>query len=580
MAAMFEIMDRWRERHPCWPALRVALLAAVLATAGCVVNPVPTPGDEAADYSKSTTNIGGGGSATSGADAGAAAPPQTADPDESANDSDGNKAFAGLGQAGAQDFGLFRSILEAGQVPGPGTIDDVGFFAEHKLDYPAPKCGQQVCGHGLLGEMGNLITGSTCTLVQLGLNTPLDVSKLKRPPLHAVLALDRSLSMQGAPLDHVKVGVAGMIDGLKAGDRVSVVAFSNQAEVLLEAEKLTGGGAGKQAVQDAMGSVIADGKTNLYDGLFQAYALAASHHVKGMESRVILLSDGAATTGLSQPGKLVSLAAGWAKKGIGITTIGLGSAVDLGVLRDLAEVGGGSFHFVDKPAAVEEIFVEQSKTFMVPVALDVRIDVEIGDGWVVGGVYGTNGWKGTADAGLITIPSLFLAGRTDASKPLDGPPGTGRRGGGGAILLELMPLQGVVDGGPWVTRMTLRWVHPTTAKEHVQVIEVKKGWSGQGAPPGGWFSGPTVEKGFVMLNIYAGFKLAAELAADGDPGAAKGVLIALRDAVETWLADPKHSTPDPDIDDDLKYVDLFLSNLAGFGQQTPISKPPEPWPVD
>ena len=46
----------------------------------------------------------------------------------------------GVSQGGAQDFGLFRQILEDGKIPAPETLDDVGFFAEHKLEYPAPSC--------------------------------------------------------------------------------------------------------------------------------------------------------------------------------------------------------------------------------------------------------------------------------------------------------------------------------------------------------------------------------------------------------------------------------------------------------
>ena len=78
------------------------------------------------------------------------------------------------GQGGAQDFGLFRQILLAGGIPGPETIDDLGFFAEHKIAMPAAECGQNVCIHGMLGVMGNMISGSNCTIVMLGMNTPID----------------------------------------------------------------------------------------------------------------------------------------------------------------------------------------------------------------------------------------------------------------------------------------------------------------------------------------------------------------------------------------------------------------------
>ena len=51
-------------------------------------------------------------------------------------DGGGDGPDSGVGQGGAQDFGLFREILLAGDIPGPDTIDDLGFFAEHKIDLP------------------------------------------------------------------------------------------------------------------------------------------------------------------------------------------------------------------------------------------------------------------------------------------------------------------------------------------------------------------------------------------------------------------------------------------------------------
>src|SRR5690606_8924952 len=71
----------------------------------------------------------------------------------------------GVGQGGAQDFGLFREILLDGGIPGPETIDDLGFFAEHKIELPKAECGENVCIHGMLGVMGNMISGSNCTVV-------------------------------------------------------------------------------------------------------------------------------------------------------------------------------------------------------------------------------------------------------------------------------------------------------------------------------------------------------------------------------------------------------------------------------
>ncbi len=564
----------------------------------CAVNPVPTPGAPASLGGGGATGEFAGGDAK-GADRTAKSPDATAGSDTSAaadtavasfdmttgaEDASASETLAsdpdaatagntGLTQAGAQDFGLFRQLLESGKIPSPNALDDLGFFAEHKLDYPDPKCGQDMCMHALLGIMGNMITGSTCTLVQIGLNTPIQVDKLKRPPLDMVIALDVSGSMQGQPMQYVQQGLQQMLDHLQKDDLVSLVTFADGPTLVLQSKGLTD----KAAIEKAILQLQAKGQTDLFGGLFQALQVASKMQKPGRQTRVVLLSDGSATVGLTNPAKLVSLATAYAKQGIGITTIGVGKGFEIPVLRDLAEVGAGNFYFLDKLAAVKEVFTEEVETFLVPVALDVQIDVQVADGYLLGGVYGTHGWKGGSAGGKISIASLFVAGRTAATDPLPGM-GEGRRGGGGAILLELVGVPGIQQKG--VTKLALSWTHPLTKVVHKQAVQVD-GPIAPGAqiPDGGVFSHPTVEKGFVMLNLYAGFQLACQLALDGDTGAARGVLEALQGEVGKWLNKyaPKS---DPDIVDDNKYVSLFIANLKQAANQTPISKPPEPWPKD
>ncbi|MDI1475205.1 VWA domain-containing protein [Polyangium sp. y55x31] len=477
----------------------------------------------------------------------------------------------GVSQGGAQDFGLFRQILEDGKIPGPGALDDLGFFAEHKLDYAAPNCGNDVCMHGLLGVMGNMITGSNCTLVQIGMNSPIDVGNIARPPLHLVVAVDVSGSMAGQPMDYVKAGLVEMIPALKPTDRISLVTYSTSAKLVLDHVSASD----TQALESAFQGLFAAGSTNLYDGLFTAFSVADQHFDPTYQNRVLYLSDGVATAGLQNPSKLTSLAEAYAKKGIGVTTIGVGEDFDVEVMRDLSEVGAGNFYFLEDPKAVVEVFTDEVNTFLVPVALDVNIDVTVGGGYVVRGIYGTNGWQTAEGGGTISIPSLFLAGRTSSEDPIS----EGRRGGGGAMILELVPRADAISvPDPYeVGSLGLSFKDPLTGQTKTQFTDIK-------APhvyedPQEFFTDETVEKGFVMLNIYAGFKLAAELTADSDPRTARRTLEALRPNVDTWLAEH----PDPDIQDDLKYIDLFIENLKVVeASTTPYepADPPPPWPAD
>jgi len=483
----------------------------------------------------------------------------------------------GLGQGGAQDFGLFRQILEAGEIPHPDVLDDIGFFAEHKLDYPAADCGEDVCIHALGGAMGNMITGSTCTIVQIGLNTPIDPATLVRPPLDLVLAIDVSGSMAGGPLDAVKAGLVRMLDHLEAGDRVTLVTYSDIARVVLaDRDPLAQGTELELAIKD----LAPRGATNIYDGLFLAFEHAAATRGEGREARVVLLSDGAATAGLRAPERMQALAAGHARDGIGLTTIGIGKEFDVAVMRGLAEVGAGNFYFLEDPEAAREVFTEEVATFLHPIALDVEIGFASGPGYTARRVYGTRHFEGGTGGGNIRIPGLFLAGRRTAAEPIDG----GRRGGGGAILVELLPRSASAlanlalsgDELAQVGQVSIAWTDPVTGQRHESTTSVTSPHDPDATPAEGWFTSRTVAKGFVMLNLFAGFELAAQLALDGDPGAARGVLESLEEGVTGWL----RTQSDPDIADDLDYVTMFADNLAKLARQTPLARPPEPWPAD
>ncbi len=481
---------------------------------------------------------------------------------------------SGVTPAGAQDFGQFRQILEAGDVPHPDVLDPLGFLAEHKLDYPAPDCGDDVCLHALLGVGGNLMTGTNCTLLQIGLNSPLDPRELQRPPLGLVLSIDTSGSMRGTPLRAVQEGLYEMQRVLRPEDRVSIVAYADTARIV--AEDLAGDDA--DAIAAAIEALESFGSTNLYDGLFTALELAAAERDPEREARVIFLSDGVGTAGLTHPARLEALADGYARQGIGITTIGLGVDFDLDTMRAISDTGAGNFYFLEDAAAAAEVFAEEALTFLVPVALDVQIEVYAGEGYTVRGAYGTRGWTGGLRSGIIDQASLFLAGRQRADDPIEG----GRRGGGGGILIELMPRTGADPADPdEVGQVEMTYTHPQTGAAVVQRVDIRNPFAPGEIPEGGHFTHDTVRKGFVVLNVLVAFQLAAELAQEADYANAIALLEALDGGMTDWLADQ----PDPDLQDDLRYVRLFIENLARaqsrLGVQTGTApERVEPWPAD
>jgi Ca-activated chloride channel family protein len=472
----------------------------------------------------------------------------------------------GVGQGGAQDFGLFREILLEGGIPGPETIDDLGFFAEHRIDMPAAECGENVCIHGLLGVMGNMITGSNCTVVLIGMNTPIDPEQIERPPLNLTLAVDLSHSMTGPAMEHVREGLLRMREGLEPEDRVTLVGFSDGAEVLVEQ---VAGDSGELAA--AIATLTPSGNTNIYAGLRTAYELTDAWAQEGWQNRVILVSDGEATAGITSDAVVLDLAASWSELGYQLTTIGLGESFDVELMRELAELGSGSFYYLEDPAAVEEVFEEEVRAFLIPLAEEAHIAATVFQGYDLRAVHGTKQVEVFGNQATIDMPILQLAHRVS-----DDDDESGRRGGGGAIILELLPNG---DDPSEVGRIEFSYRDPITDEVVLQEVDISSPLAAWETPEDGWFAGPSVEKGFVMLNIYVGFRMAAQRASVGDDPSALSTLRALEQSVAQWLL----ANDDEDIADDLLYIQLFIENLEARGiashSPNPIP-PPEPWPSD
>ena len=477
---------------------------------------------------------------------------------------------AGVAQAGAQDFGYFRDILEAGLLPGPETLDDVGFFNEHYIDLPAADCGDSVCIHGRLGMMGNMINGGDCTIIMMGMNTPVDPTELEREPLDLVLAIDSSGSMDGDAMRHVKAGLTLMLEGLEPDDRVSLIDFDAEARLVAQ-----GTGDDTDALYTAIADMSADGSTNIFDALELAYDIAEGNLAQDAEleiardSRVLLLSDGQATAGVTDPEMITALATARDPADVLLTTIGLGSDFDIDLMQSLAEAGGGSFYYLEDTAAVEEVFLEEVTSFLVPLAHDAEIDVSVASGWEVREVYGTKDYTFTDDRAVITIDTLQIAGRTSHDDN-----DSGRRGGNGAMIVELVPSgasEGAVGDIAFDYLDAMQDLAPVTTE-----VAISSPFDPERMEDGEqFFEDASVEKAFVMLNIYAGFNLAAVAVEDWRLDDALTTLVALCGSVERWVED----NPDEDILDDLRYIRMFIDNLraAGAGQQGEAG---DPWPND
>lgn len=483
--------------------------------------------------------------------------------------------------SGSQDFGYFRAQLDNGAVPEPGSYTAAGFFAEHHSQLPDPVCGERICLQALLGVMGNLTSGENCTMLQLGLNSPVVADPSDRPPLNLSVVIDTSGSMaQRDKIDYVQNGLELLIDELRDGDKLALVTYSDSVSVPFPMAELS---TNRGQVRQLVSNLAATGGTNIYAGLQTGYEELLQNYDSGRQNRVIFLSDGLATSGITGTGQILDMSKAYNSDGLGITTVGLGDSFNQELMRDLALQADGNFYFLENTAAVSEVFTEEISYFTVPVAYDLKLELNAGAHYQFGRAYGSPFWADTSGGGKLEVPSLFLAHRESDD---DVHQGSGRRGGGSALMVELMPAL-ANDGSnieqARVASIDIQFREPGTNEivtDKVDVIFPHAPWV---TPERGFFSSPdgdpaTIQKSFVMLNVFVGMDQACRAFHEGgDAEAQAGALTRLIEAVRDY----NDEVQDTDITLDLELLEQLRSVMLDNGvEPEDVAVPADPWPAD
>ncbi|MEV4411849.1 VWA domain-containing protein [Catellatospora sp. NPDC049609] len=164
-----------------------------------------------------------------------------------------------------------------------------------------------------------------------------------RPPSTLQVVLDRSGSMHGDRIEGAKTALIGLIDRLDPADHFGLVAFNNQVEVTVPAGPLTD----KPAVKQAIAQVYARGGTDLSAGYLRG--LQEAKRVAGAGgATVLLVSDGHANAGVTDPDQLGAVAAKAYAERITSSTLGFGLGYDERLLSAIARSGSGNELFAEE----------------------------------------------------------------------------------------------------------------------------------------------------------------------------------------------------------------------------------------
>jgi Ca-activated chloride channel family protein len=174
-------------------------------------------------------------------------------------------------------------------------------------------------------------------------------------------------------IDMVKYGLTRLVDQLGPNDRVAIVAYSNDAWVVLEPTSVEN----RWRITDAINSLRPMNSTNTEAGLRLGYELAHRNYRDGVINRVVLATDGAANVGNTDPNVLAQYAQDYYGRNIFLSTVGVGHGnYNDQLLETLADKGNGAYSFLDSQQAAERIFTQDINSTLQTIAKDAKVQVD------------------------------------------------------------------------------------------------------------------------------------------------------------------------------------------------------------
>ena len=240
----------------------------------------------------------------------------------------------------------------------------------------------------------------------------------RRRPLNIGVVLDRSGSMHGSKIEYVKQATQSLAERLGREDTFSLTIFDNVIETIVPPRKM---GEGTGTLRSELDRIHPRSNTDLCGGYLEGCERVLSARGNEALDRVVLLTDGLANVGITDPVQIASLAGERADRGIVTSTIGVGADYSEHLLGRMAEAGGGNTYFLQSAVEVEEVLEEElgGLLSLAGEGLKVRFEPSVegvraeqlnayrvaSDGaWVLGDVYGNHAKVLVLELSIPAIP--------------------------------------------------------------------------------------------------------------------------------------------------------------------------------
>jgi Ca-activated chloride channel homolog len=287
-----------------------------------------------------------------------------------------------------------RAVIQQGGIVPAEELRVAEYLNYYEQHFPEPA--ETVLGLDLRPGNPQMPADGGEAWVQIGIQAKSALPE-EIAPLNLALVIDRSGSMDTPEkMPYLKRSLRVFLQSLAANDIVSIVAYSTEPEVIVPARQV-GDGAW---IDQAIARLEPGGSTNLHGGLMLGFREVDSGFDVRRNNRVVLLTDGIANAGVTDPDRIAADAAEYNQRGIYLSTIGLGRDFNDALLSRLAIQGQGAYHFIDSAEEIEKVFRKEVLGLVQKAAGDVSVLLSPGDGVRL---VGLTGYEGQPPAGPVEV---------------------------------------------------------------------------------------------------------------------------------------------------------------------------------
>ncbi|MCB9676010.1 MAG: VWA domain-containing protein [Alphaproteobacteria bacterium] len=208
----------------------------------------------------------------------------------------------------------------------------------------------------------------------ISVRAPLGEGEQVRQPVNVAVVMDTSGSMSArGKIDYAKSAAKHIVRSMGPDDEYSLVTFNDNARVIVPATRIVD----VDRISRQIDRIYEGGGTNLYGGMELGKKEVLDSLDAGEVGKLVILSDGKANVGVSDPDSLARFAAQASAKGISVTALGLGVDYREDVLARIADLGGGNYDFIDDPAELSAVFEAELQRTATVVARNTAITIDL-----------------------------------------------------------------------------------------------------------------------------------------------------------------------------------------------------------